>query len=264
MTCAVGGTPRCALNPNRRTAGTSKPAASRVATVSRFGWQPPAHRVHSGATRSSAMAAGTVLGSHMLVEPELPAWPQDPAYLSQRGRRVRHGAHHQRQHHRIAAGALDREGVGGAIADLDRDRRAPCHGSGPFAQRRLRFDRDDSGDSARVAGEVQARPGADLADDPGQVGEQLVAVCGDTTDLGLGGHPQVRLREPLIGSERLSHGQPLPGARRRPIPGSRPRGVPPYSRGGAAPSRRRRRTRSTGRDSTRRGRGPLAPPAADG
>jgi hypothetical protein len=54
---------------------------------------------------------------------------------------------------------------------LDRDRRAPRHDLGLVAQRRRRFDRDDSGDGARVAGEVQARLGADLAHDPGQVGE---------------------------------------------------------------------------------------------
>ena len=70
--------------------------------------------------------------------------------------------------------------------------------------------------------------------------------------------------EPRVGSEPLSCGQRLPGARRQPTPGSRPRGGPPDSRGGAAPSRRRRRTRSRGRDSTRRRRGPSAPPGAGG
>ena len=53
------------------------------------------------------------------------------------------------------------------------------HREGTTAQCGLRLDREDPGDGAGVVGEVQARPGADLAHDPGEFVEQRVAVGGD-------------------------------------------------------------------------------------
>ncbi|OLT12832.1 hypothetical protein BJF78_23525 [Pseudonocardia sp. CNS-139] len=63
------------------------------------------------------------LGPHVLQQPHLPARPQHPPRLRQRGRRVRHRAQHQAEDDGVGVPVGDRESVRDAVDHLDRHRR---------------------------------------------------------------------------------------------------------------------------------------------
>jgi hypothetical protein len=117
----------------------------------------------------------------VLVVAQLTARTKHPERLGERGRRIRHRAEHEREHHGIRLAIAQRERLGTHLRNLHRDGRRPSRLARDAAQVRLRLDGDDPIHRWRVVPEHRAAARADLddrareaRDEPGALLTQLL------------------------------------------------------------------------------------------
>ncbi len=125
----------------------------------------------------------------MLIDQEATPRSEHPTCLRQRLQRVGHRAQHEAEHHHVDAARWQRQSLRRAGGDRHRHRGDTGCDKSCRAQRGIGLHCGHAGDGGRVVGEVQALPGADLADRSGSAGEQLGPVLSTASGIHTGCEP---------------------------------------------------------------------------
>lgn len=163
--------------------------AGRVAAAGQPGPQPAVVQ------RLEKQPFGLAIRDHVLVETKLAARPHDAMKLGERAVLIGNRAENQARNGGIDAGVLEWQLVGGAGQYANWHRRGAGGRDRSGSERRLRLDGNDLRDLARIVREVEAVPGAELEDCPGQAVEEPAPVFGGPAPLGVLGRALVQAGE---------------------------------------------------------------------